>query len=65
MEMSGTDLGHGSVGQREQTFTHLLPLRAKDYDTQLLIALSEAMIAAPDTIKDGADPEENTERFKS
>ena len=59
MEMSDTDLGHGSVGQREQTFTHLLPLRARDYNPQLLIALSEAMIAAPDTVKDGADPEEN------
>ena len=57
--MSDTDLGHGSVGQREQKFTHLLPLRAKDYNPQLLIALSEAMIAATDTVKDGADPEEN------
>jgi len=53
------NFGHGQVGSREQQFSNLLPLRAKGYDTGLLLELSKAMASAPDKVKDGADPEEN------
>ena len=55
--MSG--FGHGSVGTREQAFTHLLPLRAKSYPTHALLELANSMKSDPDTVKDGPDPEEN------
>lgn len=57
--MSSPDLGHGEVGQREQNFTNLLPLRANGYDIAKLALLANEMIAQLDTVKDGADPEEN------
>ncbi len=54
-----SDFGHGAVGTREQAFTTLLPLRAAIYPAHLLADLSASMAAAPDSVKDGADPEEN------
>lgn len=51
--------GHGLVGKREQCFTSLLPLRANSYDPQALAELAAMMKADVDTVKDGADPEEN------
>jgi Animal haem peroxidase len=53
------DFGHGSVGTREQSFTNLLPLRAAGYPAHLLVELSANIAAVPDTVKDGADAEEN------
>jgi Animal haem peroxidase len=55
--MSG--FGHGNVGTREQAFTELLPLRAVGYPTDLLYELADFMKGDPDTVKDGADAEEN------
>ncbi|MEH1901814.1 MAG: peroxidase family protein [Nostoc sp.] len=55
--MSG--FGHGSVGTREQAFTHLLPLRAKSYPTHELLELANSIKSEPDSVKDGPDPEEN------
>jgi hypothetical protein len=57
--MSTNNLGHGSVGTREQAFTNLLPLRAKSYPADELLELSISMKSEPDTVKDGPDPEEN------
>jgi Animal haem peroxidase len=54
-----SDFGHGAVGTREQAFTTLLPLRAAGYPPHLLTDLAASMAAEPDTVKDGADPEEN------
>jgi Animal haem peroxidase len=55
------DFGHGSVGTREKAFTALLPLKqeSEKYSASQLLALSELMKGEPDTVKDGADPEEN------
>ncbi len=55
--MSG--FGHGKVGTREQDFTALLPLRAVGYPAGLLLALAGLMKAEIDSVKDGADAEEN------
>jgi hypothetical protein len=52
------DFGHGAVGTREQAFTALLP-NDNVYPTHLLVDLAAGVAAAPDTVKDGADPEEN------
>ncbi len=54
-----SDFGHGAVGAREQAFTTLLPLRAAVYPPHLLTDLALSMAAEPDTVKDGADAEEN------
>lgn len=54
-----SDFGHGAVGTREQAFTTLLPLRAAGYPPHLLTDLAASIKAAPDKVKDGADPEEN------
>ena len=50
---------HGFVGSRLQPFTELLPERTTTFDNHHLAALAELMKAKPDTVKDGADPEEN------
>jgi hypothetical protein len=52
------DFGHGAVGTREQAFTALLP-NDNVYPVHLLVDLAAGVAAAPDTVKDGADPEEN------
>jgi hypothetical protein len=52
------DFGHGAVGTRETAFTALLPPN-KEYSPQLLLALSKSIKATVDTVKDGADVEEN------
>jgi hypothetical protein len=54
-----SDFGHGAVGTREQPFTALLPLRAAGYPPHLLTDLAASMAAEIDTVKDGADAEEN------
>lgn len=54
-----SNLGHGSVGTREQAFTALLPLRAAGYPPHLLLELSKSLAAPVDPVSDGADPEEN------
>lgn len=54
-----SDLGHGLVGKREQSFTKLLPLRANAYDPIALAKLAEDMKGGVDSPKDGPDPEEN------
>jgi Animal haem peroxidase len=54
-----SNLGHGSVGTREQDFTQLLPLKTTDYPACHLRELSIKMKGGLDTVKDGADPEEN------
>jgi hypothetical protein len=54
-----SDFGHGAVGTREQAFTMLLPLRTIDYPVKQLVALADSMKGEVDTVKDGADPEEN------
>jgi hypothetical protein len=54
-----SDFGHGAVGTREQAFTALLPLRAEGYPAHLLVNLAASIKADIDTVKDGADPEEN------
>ncbi len=51
--------GHGVVGLREQPFTHLLPLRPVPYSAGDLADLAILMKGEVDTVKDGADPEEN------
>jgi Animal haem peroxidase len=52
------DFGHGAVGTREQAFTTLLP-PGKGYQPHLLVGLAASIKAGVDTVKDGADPEEN------
>jgi Animal haem peroxidase len=52
------DFGHGAVGTRETAFTSLLSPN-KQYDPHLLLALSASIKAEVDSVKDGADPEEN------
>jgi Animal haem peroxidase len=52
------DFGHGAVGTREQAFTALLP-NDNVYPAHLLADLAANVAAEPDTVKDGADPEEN------
>jgi Animal haem peroxidase len=52
------DFGHGAVGTREHAFTSLLPAD-KQYPVDLLVELSASIKAAVDSVKDGADPEEN------
>jgi hypothetical protein len=54
-----TDPGHGIIGQREQPFTNLFPLRSSPYPVDKLLALAASMKGGVDTVKDGADPEEN------
>jgi hypothetical protein len=54
-----SDFGHGAVGTREHPFTSLLPLRTEDYLVDKLVNLTESMKGEVDTVKDGADPEEN------
>ncbi len=54
-----SDPGHGSVGQRVQSFTHLLPLRAMGYNPHDLADLAAKMKSDVDSVKDGGDPEEN------
>ena len=54
-----SDFGHGAVGTREQAFTALLLLRAEGYPAHLLVNLAASIKADVDTVKDGADPEEN------
>jgi hypothetical protein len=54
-----SNFGHGSVGTREQAFTTLLPLKTTDYPVCHLTKLAISMKGAVDTVKDGADPEEN------
>jgi Animal haem peroxidase len=56
--MSDVGLGHGAVGTREQPFTELLPPGA-GYKPHLLVQLAGSIKASVDTVKDGADPEEN------
>lgn len=56
--MSMNDVAHGAVGTREQPFTELLPL-GKAYPPHLLVGLAASIKAGIDTVKDGADPEEN------
>jgi len=51
--------GHGVVGKREQVFTTLLDLRTTDYSVAQLVKLAADMKGEIDTVKDGADPEEN------
>jgi Animal haem peroxidase len=53
------NLGHGTVGTREQDFTALLPLRAAGYPAHLLAELAKSLAAKPDKVSDGADAEEN------
>jgi Animal haem peroxidase len=52
------DFGHGAVGTREQSFTALLTPN-KQYPPHLLVDLAASIKAEIDTVKDGADPEEN------
>jgi hypothetical protein len=54
-----SNFGHGSVGTRENPFTNLLDLRTVDYPIPALMKLADLMKSEPDTVKDGADPEEN------
>src|ERR1700693_4947675 len=54
-----TDPGHGIIGQHAQPFTSLFPLRSSPYPVDKLLALAESMKGDVDTVKDGADPEEN------
>ncbi len=56
--MSMSDVGHGAVGTNEQPFTELLPL-GTGYAPHLLVELAASIKASVDTVKDGADPEEN------
>jgi hypothetical protein len=58
-EDSMSDSGHGSVGTREQPFTSIIKERHQPFDTQVLAQLAESMKGQIDTVKDGADPEEN------
>lgn len=52
------DAGHGAVGTREQPFTELLS-PGKGYAPHLLVGLAASIKAGVDTVKDGADAEEN------
>jgi Animal haem peroxidase len=52
------DFGHGAVGTREQAFTALLPPN-KQYAAHLLVDLAASIKGEVDTVKDGADAEEN------
>jgi Animal haem peroxidase len=53
------DFGHGAVGRREQPFTELLPARTTGYNPHLLVELSASIAVEIDSVKDGADAEEN------
>lgn len=53
------DFGHGAVGTREEAFTTLLDLRTEGYPADKLADLAISMQGEIDTVKDGADPEEN------
>jgi len=53
------DTGHGIIGQREQPFSVLFPLRTTPYPTDKLLGLSMMMKGDVDSVKDGPDPEEN------
>ncbi|MFA5983668.1 MAG: peroxidase family protein [Methylococcaceae bacterium] len=53
------ELGHGTVGKHEASFTALLPLRKHPYNPRALARLAQAMKGEADTVKDGPDPEEN------
>jgi hypothetical protein len=57
--MKDFGFGHGAVGKREQSFTSLLPLRAAIYPPHLIAELAKSVAAVVDTVKDGADAEEN------
>lgn len=54
-----SELSHGNIGKRVQSFTSLLPLRANSYNPQDLATLAKDMKGEVDTVKDGPDPEEN------
>lgn len=52
--------GHGFITQQKQIpFTNLFEPRAGTYPADKLLALSKLMQGSVDTVKDGADPEEN------
>ena len=53
------DTGHGGVGSRHQPFTKLLPSRKVRFKVADLLKLANLMKGDVDTVKDGADPEEN------
>ncbi len=54
-----SDTGHGSIGLRRQPFTKLLPSRTTRFGVADMLALANLMQGEVDTVKDGADPEEN------
>ena len=54
-----TASAHGFVGSHLQPFTELLPERTTTFDAHRLASLAAMMKGDPDTVKDGADPEEN------
>jgi hypothetical protein len=54
-----SETGHGSMGLRQQPFTKLLKSRTVRFDVAQLLALANLMKGEVDTVKDGADPEEN------
>ena len=54
-----SELSHGNIGKREQSFTSLLPLRENNYNPHHLAVLAAAMKGDVDTVKVRPDPEEN------
>ncbi len=55
--MSNT--AHGFIGTHLQPFTMLLPRSTSTTPPHLLVEAAALMKSPPDTVKDGADPEEN------
>jgi Animal haem peroxidase len=53
------EVSHGSIGTNKQSFSILLPLRAEPYSNDALFDLADLMKGEVDTVKDGADAEEN------
>ena len=50
---------HGDSTKREQPFTRIFDHPVKKYDPAQLLKLANAIADSPDSVKDGADPEEN------
>ncbi len=53
------DNAHGFIGTHLQPFTTLLPRATSTTAPHLLVEAAALMKSGPDTVKDGADPEEN------
>lgn len=54
-----SNLNHGDSTKHEQPFTQMFTAPVVAYDREKLFNLAASMADKPDSVKDGADPEEN------